>query len=69
VGRVPALVIAAGADGLMPPQGELLADAINATFLPLEGETHGIIVNPISTQVAETIHEWLSRLQLPNTAC
>lgn len=66
--RVPALVIAAGADDLMPPQVDLLADAIDATFLVLEGETHGIIVNPISTQVTEKINEWLSQLQFPTTA-
>jgi len=65
--RVPALVIAAGADDLIPPQVELLADAINAAFLVLEDQTHGININPIWTQVAEKIQTWLSRLQLPNT--
>jgi pimeloyl-ACP methyl ester carboxylesterase len=63
--HVPALVLAAGADQLLPAaQVELLADAIGATFLVLEGEGHGVVVNPVWTQVAAHIRGWLSRLQL-----
>lgn len=65
---VPALVLAAGADLLIPPQVEVLADTIGATFLVLEGEGHGVVVNPIWTEVAAHMGDWLSQLHVPGGA-
>lgn len=59
--RVPALVIAAGADDLIPGQVQSLAEAIGAKFMLLEGEGHGIPVNPIWAQVTAELSQWLSR--------
>ena len=58
--HVPALVIAAGADDLIPAEVQSLAQAIDATFVLLEDEGHGIPVNPVWAQVTAQISEWLS---------
>jgi pimeloyl-ACP methyl ester carboxylesterase len=60
--EMPALVIAAGADDLIPSEVQTLAEAIGATFVLLEGEGHGIPVNPVWAQVTAQISEWLSGL-------
>jgi pimeloyl-ACP methyl ester carboxylesterase len=59
--HVPALVFGASADYLVPAQVQSLARAINATYVLLEGEGHGIPVNPVWQQVTAEINEWLSR--------
>jgi pimeloyl-ACP methyl ester carboxylesterase len=59
---VPALVFAASADDLIPSEVQALAEAISATFVLLEGEGHGIPVNPVWAQVTAQISEWLSGL-------
>lgn len=59
--HTPALVIAAGADVLIPAQVKSLAHAIDATFVHFEGEGHGIPVNPIWTAATAQISEWLSQ--------
>ena len=61
--QVPALVIAAGADVLIPAEVQSLAQAIGARFVLLEDEGHGIPVNPVWAQVTAQISEWLSRLE------
>lgn len=60
----PALVFGASADRLIPAEVELLAKSINATFILLDGEGHGIPLNPVWAQVAAQISEWLSRLDV-----
>jgi pimeloyl-ACP methyl ester carboxylesterase len=61
--RVPALVFGAGADRLIPARVQSLAQTIDATFVLLEDEGHGIPVNPVWRQVTVQIGEWLSRLE------
>jgi pimeloyl-ACP methyl ester carboxylesterase len=61
--HTPTLVIAAGADALIPAQVRLLAKALSATFVLFEGEGHGIIVNPVWHDVAIRISDWLSQLE------
>jgi pimeloyl-ACP methyl ester carboxylesterase len=61
--HAPTLVIAADADALIPAQVRVLAKALGATFVLLEGEGHGIIVNPVWRDVAIRISEWLSQLE------
>jgi len=63
--EAPALVFAAGADPLIAAaQVRSLAQAIDATFVLLDGEGHGIPVNPINSQVSRQITEWLSARRL-----
>jgi pimeloyl-ACP methyl ester carboxylesterase len=61
--QVPALVIAGSADPLIPDDVKSLAHAIGATFLLLEGEGHGIPLNPVWSHVSAHINEWLSALE------
>jgi pimeloyl-ACP methyl ester carboxylesterase len=60
--QVAALVIAGSADALIPAEVKSLAHTIGATFLLLEGEGHGIPLNPIWSHVTTQIHEWLLAL-------
>ncbi|BBX65786.1 alpha/beta hydrolase [Mycobacterium saskatchewanense] len=60
--RVPALVIAGGADPLIPAEVKSLAEAIGATFLLHEGEGHGMPLNPVWSEVSAEIDEWLGAL-------
>lgn len=61
--QAPTLVIAAGADALIPAEVRSLAEALSATFVMFEGEGHGIIVNPVWREVAIRTIEWLSQLR------
>jgi hypothetical protein len=61
--QMPALVFGASADDLIPAEVQSLAQALDATFVLLEGEGHGIPVNPVWAQVTAQIGEWLSRLE------
>jgi hypothetical protein len=58
-------VIAGGADALIPAQVDSLAKAIDATLILLEGEGHGIPVNPVWHRVTVAISEWLSQWETP----
>ncbi|MEE6179722.1 alpha/beta fold hydrolase [Mycobacterium sp. 050134] len=60
--RAPVLVIAGGADPLVPAEVESLAEAIGATFLLHEGEGHGMPLNPVWSEVSAEIDEWLCAL-------
>ncbi len=67
--QVPALVIAGSDDPLIPAEVKSFAHAIGATFLLLEGEGHGLPLNPVWSRVSATINEWLSALeQSPRTS-
>jgi pimeloyl-ACP methyl ester carboxylesterase len=61
--QAPALVIAGGADVLIPAEVQSLAQAISATFVLLEDEGHGIPINPVWEHVTGQISEWLSRFK------
>jgi pimeloyl-ACP methyl ester carboxylesterase len=60
--QVPVLVIAGSADPLIPAEVRSLAHAIGARLLVLEGEGHGIPLNPVWSRVGAYINEWLSAL-------
>jgi pimeloyl-ACP methyl ester carboxylesterase len=63
--QTPALVVAAGADLLVPAEVKWLAKAIGATFVLLENEGHGILFNPVWEQVTTQISKWLLPLKKP----
>lgn len=60
--QIPALVIAGSADPLVPAEVKSLAHAIGAMFLVLEGEGHGMPLNPVWSHVSAHVDEWLSAL-------